>query len=97
MHGMDDLRNRLTNALRSGGDRLRNEPAVLIAIGIALVHVATGADQATLEEFIEVAASERTWELAAILLGGGVVRQSVFSKRTHEVDREIDAMGDESA
>lgn len=94
---MRDLRDRLTNAAKSAKGRLANEPALDIAVLIAAVHVATGADKAALAEVAEVVLSERTWEIAAILLGGVGIRQSVFSKRTHEVEKEVQAMGDESA
>lgn len=65
-------------------NRVASEPALDLAVLVAVVHVVTGADHATIQEVAEVVLNERMWELAAVILGGVGVRQSVFSKRSHE-------------
>lgn len=63
-------------------ERLKSEPAVLVAVALAIVN------WLGVEVDLEQVATLRgqILETLALLLGGGLVRQTVFSRKRHETD-----------
>lgn len=90
---MRDLLDRIGNVLRDVGDRARNEaPMEASLVGVA-AYIAEDADSIG-----DVAAvvGDRPWAVAAIVTLGVVARQSVWCKRSHDVDVELAAAGEDS-
>jgi len=87
------LRDGAVNLLRRVKDRVVNEPAIdaaVVALAAFLVDTAGDADPAELA----AAAADHPWAVAFIAAAGVAVRQSVYSRRSHDLDEEWAAMGD---